>query len=390
MRKKIKQAFKKQSEYLLAIIVFGSVQLLALSPAVASLTLPEQRELFLETEQHITARRFAQARENMAQLRGYALYPYLEAAFLQQNLSLANEPHISEFLNDYSGTPVADSLRRNWLKFLAQKKDAERFLLYYQGSSNRKLQCQYLHFLWQNTENLAVVWPQVSNQWVSGQSQPKECDPVFAAWANAGMRTEQHVWNRIELAVANKKYGLANYLSRLLPEQSRYLAKLAQRAARNPAAIMRFNDYQNKDPREQQIILAALPRLIWQDIDEAKRAWLHYQQVYDFSVRDRLNMHERFGVTLAVRDEPGALYWFEQVPNGELTKQGLQWKLAVLLRMQRFDRVSMFINALPEEVQEKDQWLYWRARALLALNFTEEGQEELAKVAKNRSYYGYL
>ncbi|RUO43676.1 hypothetical protein CWE15_00290 [Aliidiomarina taiwanensis] len=390
MRKKIKQAFKNQCKILLALGVVGVLQLLASLPVAASLSLAEQRELFVQTEEHISARRFTEARENMAQLRGYALYPYLEAEFLQQNLSLANEPLISEFLNDYSGTPVADSLRTDWLRFLAQKNQAERFLLYYQGSRNGKLQCQYLHFLWQSTENLNVVWPQVSNQWVNGNSQPKECDPVFAAWANAGMRTEQHVWDRIKLALANKELGLVNYLTRLLPEQNRYLARLARRAANNSAAIMRFRDYQNNDPREQELILSALPRLIWQDIEKAEQAWVHYQQVYDFPDDVVHNMHERFGVTLSVRGDPEALYWLEQVPMTQLSKQGRQWMLAALLRTNRYDRVSMFINALPAEEQEKDQWRYWRARALLALNFTEEGQEELAEVAQNRSYYGFL
>lgn len=390
MRKKIKQAFKKQCSYLLTLCAVGSMHLFVSVPAEASFTLAEQRELFLQVEQHLADRRFGEARENMTQLRGYALYPYLEATFLQQNLSLANEPLISEFLNDYSGTPVADSLRTDWLKFLAQKNHAERFLLYYQGSSNGKLQCQYLNFLWKNSDNLAVVWPQVSNQWVSGKSQPKECDAVFAAWTNAGMRTEQHVWERIKLALENKEFGLANYLTRLLPEQSRYLARLARRVANNPAAIMRFRNYQNNDVRERELVLNALPRLIWQDIEQAEQAWVHYQQQYDLPENVIHRMHERFGVTLSVRGEPDALYWFEQVPIQQLTKQGRQWMLAALLRTNRFDRVSMFINALPAEEQNKDQWRYWRARALIALNFAEEGQEELAQVAQSRSYYGFL
>src|SRR5690554_4869747 len=120
MRNKIKQVFKKQAKpFLLLLILNGSVAtayattqpLLAESDvAPVALSVAEQRELFVQTEQHINSRKFTQARQNMAQLQGYALYPYLEAAFLQQNLSLANEALIGDFLAEYSDTPVASRL----------------------------------------------------------------------------------------------------------------------------------------------------------------------------------------------------------------------------------------------------------------------------------------
>src|SRR5690554_1467219 len=400
MRNKIKQAFKKQVKPLLLLLCVGGTFPFAFaapgpvapaSNALPSLlTVDEQRELFVQTEQQIKARRFTRARENMTQLQDYALYPYLEAAFIGQNLSLTNEPLISEFLNEFSDTPVADKLRTSWLHYLVEHNEEEKFLNYYQGSGNAQLQCRYLDYLWKKTDNLNALWPQVSNQWVSDRSQPATCDAVFNAWVEAGMRTEEVIWQRFMLAVNNGQQGLALYLTRLLPEESRYLAQLSRRSKANPTAIMRFQDFRNKDLREKDILLPSLHRLIWRDIDEAKCAWVHYQSVFTFNESEVNDMNERFGVTLSVRGEAGALAWLEKVPVAELSDSGRQWILAALLRERRYDRIAMLINALPNDEQEKDQWRYWRGRALIELNFLEDGEHELYETAKHRSYYGFL
>lgn len=400
MRNKIKQVFKKQARPLLFVLLLNG-NLIAASAALYSteaeestapsaLSVTEQRDLFMLTEQQINSRRFSQARQNMSQLQGYALYPYLEAAFLQQNLSLANEALIGDFLVEYTDTPVAEKLRTAWLEYLVEHNNSDKFLNYYQGSSNAQLQCRYLDYLWQHTDNLAALWPQVSNQWISEHSQPAACDRVFNAWVEAGMRTEEAVWQRLMLAVKAKQYSLAGYLTRLLPEEHRYLAVLGRRAQANPTTIMRFDDFANKHPREKEVVIAALHRLIWRDISNAKRAWAHYQTIFNFSSNEIHDMHERIGITLSVRGEEGALAWLEQVPAQLLSSTGQQWILASLLRHQRYDRIAMLINAMASEEQEKDQWRYWRGRALIELGFGPDGEQELQEVAQNRSYYGFL
>lgn len=409
MRNKIKQAFKKRrnmrtrlfsitcSSRLITNIVPLCLLVSASSVAVAqntqvppSMSVAEQRELFLETEEAIESRRFREAREGMQQLQNYPLYPYLEAEYLQQNLSYANESIIEEFLTSYESTPVDSQLRYVWLNFLAQNNDAERFLIYYQGSSSRRLQCTYLDYLWKTTSNEAALWPQVANQWVSAESQPRKCDPVFAAWENAGQRTETHIWNRLELALKAKEWSLSRYLIRELPEASRNVGELYRRVEVNPLTLMRFREFQNNDPREQDIVLSGIKRLIWRDTDKAQEAWEHYQTVFAFGPDTKWGIREQFGITLAVRNEEGALSWFDPIPASKLTESGQQWFLASSLRAKRFDRVVMFINSLPAEEQEKAKWQYWRGRALEELDFAEDSESVWQHLAQERNYYGFL
>ncbi|WP_113906716.1 transglycosylase SLT domain-containing protein [Aliidiomarina celeris] len=357
---------------------------------VQPLSIEAQRELFLSVEQQISQRRFNDARSQMQSLLGYPLYPYLEAEFLAQNLSYANEEVIAEFLNEYAGTPLDNSLRRQWLNFLIDQNDAERFLLYYQGSGNAGLQCRYLDYLWKTTDNLAALWPQVTNQWLSGESLPSTCDSVFNAWTEAGYRTEFVVWQRLLLATEARQYSLARYLTRLLPSDKRYLGELARRIQANPATVMQFELFPGQDEREQEIVLRALHRLVWRDIDQAKRAWQHYQQHFQYDQVTANDMHERIGITLAVRGEPNAREWLLDLPLATLSETGKQWALASVLKAGRWDQVVMLYNSLSSEEKEQGQWRYWRARALEQLRFDDESVQEFEHVAGSRSYYGFL
>ncbi|MCC5856102.1 MAG: transglycosylase SLT domain-containing protein [Idiomarina sp.] len=402
MRNEIKQAFKKSqrnyssrpwSAFTTAIFITALLLTLGHTPSIQAGTKTEQaaqRALFERVERQINNRRFEQARSGMAELRNYPLYPYLELAYLRQNLSIANEGLIAEFLDEFEGTPLDSQLRTPWLRFLAQRNDAERFLLYYQGSANNELQCRYLNFMWQTTDNLSAFWPQVTNQWLSGRSQPNQCDSVFEAWAAAGYRTEEVIWERLKLAVDARQAALVRYLTRLLPESSRYLAEHYRRLHANPAHVMRFDEFTNQDPREQEMVLEALQRFVWRDIDSAILAWEHYQSVFEFSADVKADVHERLGITKALRGEPTAIAWLEQVPVHQLSDTGQQWLLAALLRQRRFDRIVMVTNSLPSDERNKAQWRYWRARALGELSFHEESEALMREVAEQRNYYGFL
>lgn len=389
MTRKVKQplgCINKVRLYLICLVFSLGIQL----AESAEIETEKQRNHFLHVEKLIKSKQFTRAKTEMGQLRNYALYPYLEALFIQQNLSLANESVIEEFLSEYNQQPVTLSLRRSWLKYLARNQERALYLKYYQGSTEAELQCKYLQFMWETTDNLDALWPQVRKQWVQGRSQPKSCDSVFQAWIDAGHRTEQHVWERIKLAVEAKQTGLTLYLIRLLPEEAKYLGHLLRRISANPMVLMQFDQLRNQDSRELEILVPGLKRLIWRDTKQAIRAIAHYEQAFGFSTELKNDLYQSVGITLAVRNEPKALDWFDKVPVNQLTDTGKHWLLATLLRAESYDRVVMLSNALDKSVGDKEQWLYWRGRSLVELGFIKEGKALLRQVATHRSYYGFL
>lgn len=51
--------------------------------------------------------------------KGYPLYPYLAFRRLARNLNSADPEDVNRFLADHTDMPLADRLRRSWLKRLA-------------------------------------------------------------------------------------------------------------------------------------------------------------------------------------------------------------------------------------------------------------------------------
>ena len=72
------------------------------------------------------------AAEDSERLRGYVLYPYLQAARLLTRLEdPAAAAEIEAFLATHGSAPVARSLRRGWLMSLARREAWEPYLAAY-------------------------------------------------------------------------------------------------------------------------------------------------------------------------------------------------------------------------------------------------------------------
>lgn len=360
----------------------------------------DQRDMFLQAERLIERRQFTQAREKMLQLSDYPLLPYLEVALLEQNFSLANEPVVLEFFNEFTGTPAERQLRTAWLQYLVRRNDGERFLRDYRWQNSTHLQCFYLREKYRALQReirdgasdgiLEPFWNEVSDQWRHGRSLPSACDPVFAAWANAGQRTDQIVWERILLALNERQQGLARYLTRFMDDETRYLADLMRRVHATPNTIRRFQEFPGKDEREREIVLYGLNRIRWTNHNTLVEVWEHFRDRYAFTPAERGQMESDIAVTLALRGDPRAKQWFEGIDPADMSDTARQWYLAAHLNTRNFQAIARFTDRLPPDVASRAQWQYWAARAKAELGHIERALELMEQAAQQRNYYGFL
>lgn len=367
--------------------------------------LSDQRELYARIHTLIQRNQFSEAQRLLPSLTGYPLFPYLEGALLESNIRYANEAVILEFLAEHGNIPVARSLRTEWLQFLRRNNDDERYLRDYQPQTALSLQCHYLRAQyrtrqdWQGDDE-TNFFNAVTRFWLQGESLPSACDALFRIWADAGYRTPTVVWQRAELALAAGQTSLFRFLNRMLDQDAQQLLDIQRRLRTNPNTVVRFNDIQqarrytapdhDTDELLMGWIISAIGRLRWNDIDAAIGAWERYQQVFSFTAEQQLRVNADLAVTLALRGEPSALAWFAKVPIAEMSPAVLQWHLASLLRLERFDLIAEFISAMPEVTQQQPQWLYWHGRALAQLGYLEDATELYVQAAQTRSYYGFL
>lgn len=79
-----------------------------------------------------------------AQLAGYPLYPYLEAAALEHDLRQLDRARVEDYLRRYPDAIPAADLRRDFLLELARRQDWDGFLALYRPGLGDALACHAL------------------------------------------------------------------------------------------------------------------------------------------------------------------------------------------------------------------------------------------------------
>ena len=375
---------------LLAIIVYG-YGLGAFASEPLNLIVDKiQQQRFIKAEKIIDKNTSAEYTSLYNHLHYYPLQPYLDQQRLLKNLDLSNASEISAFLLKYKGTPLDWPLRKRWLKYLAEKQQTSLFLAAFRPTANAELSCQHLSFRLTSGLPERTVFPQVTKLWQVGKSQNKACDPLFERWQEAGYRTNDVVWKRITLAADGGKHTLIPYLTKLLPQEQQYLAKLWHKVRRDPSLVAKLKYFPNKSVRETQILAYGLKRLIWRQPDNAIRSYIKAQEKFTFTPRQQKQINEKFALALSAKNHQQAQVWLNKLEFSSLNKNMLQWRLSQALKEKNWQRLIVDLKLLPSKHKGDLKWKYWHARALIATGAAERGQYLLQQLANERHYYGFL
>lgn len=362
---------------------------LHLPAAVHAATSEAQRPLFLAAEQALKRDRMAEFRRLRGQLQDYPLYPYLDYEALKKRLSRASVAEVDNFLLNYAETPLAARLRGTWLDRLAKEKRWAAYLNAYKPGRNISRRCHQLHALIA-TGKSAEAMPLVGDIWLYGKSRPSACDPVFDAWAKAGLRTPEMSWKRIEKAMEAGQWRLAEYLARQLSNTDRVWVKRWVRLYRNPRHADDIDRYKAKHPYREAMLSHAVRRLARWDGAEALQLWKKIQPRYPFS-DDQIRRTEHYLVRNLVREPAPEAYEFVRgvrVGPDDLLVHAARIRAALL--REDWPRVAEWISALPEAERKEERWSYWLARALEGNNDLDAADALYRRVAEERSYYGFL
>jgi len=363
--------------------------LLALPNAYGSDSLSTQRTNFIAAEKFLSQGKLSRYRKLKASLETYPLYPYLEYKELRRRLHKQKKNRIQRFLTQYADTPLAKRLRRTWLDHLAKRGRWQTYLEFYKPTKNVKRQCRYLHALY-NSGKKEEALDQVAALWLYKKSQPKACNPIFKAWQNAGMQTEQLTWQRIQLAMAARQTSLVKYLRQFLPAEEQKWVDRWLRVHRKPQVILSSKTFAKEHTYRNAILMHGIKRLARKDGTAALHAWKLLQKRYTFSDEQRPEVERSLAYALLRDKHPESLIFLTQIepaPDDEALREA---RIRAALDAHNWSTALVWLNALPEEQRTSEGWMYWRARTLEELGRTEEAKQIFRKVARERSYYGFL
>ncbi|MGL5177289.1 MAG: transglycosylase SLT domain-containing protein, partial [Aeromonas veronii] len=157
--------------------------------------------------------RFQQIR---ARLTHYPLLPYLDYYQLAFRPGAADYNDVTRFIRQHGDTPQSNRLERSYLTYLAQSQQWSQFLRFYPAKpSSTDLLCMHYQALYYTGKPKEALQG-AGKIWMSGQSRPDACSPLFQLWQASGQRTQEKIWQRMTLAFEAENPNLIRHLGATL------------------------------------------------------------------------------------------------------------------------------------------------------------------------------
>ncbi|MDD1622328.1 MAG: lytic murein transglycosylase, partial [Methylococcaceae bacterium] len=353
--------------------------------AASEQSLAEMRKVFLQAEQYIAQGRDSDYFALSNTLKSYPLYPYLQYQWLKNHLD--DDIAMEAFLREQAQSRYASLLQRKWLLQLGKKQQWPTFITHYRKTKDVELQCYFALAQYQNHLPQAAL-DTARQLWLSGQSQPANCDAVFAILKTSPDFNADLIWQRFEMALTENNAGLATQLAPLFPEPERAIAETWLKLHHRPEFVKDSADWKRGYPQAGKLFAHAIVR--WLDIDprEALKIWDLEKQAYAIPADIAADTEKRLALALAFRRDPGAYARLSQLAVRDNATR--EWRVRAALSQQNWRDVSAALADLNEEEKRQDKWQYWLARAQAASGQQEQADNIFRSLAKNRSFYGFL
>lgn len=362
-------------------------------PAVPEANLTYQRELYMLANAALERGEQAEYQSLLPPLADYALLPYLEYRDLLPRLPLLPQPEVEQFLARHAGSYLAGRLERQWLETLAQQHLwAEMLRFYNPRNTNVELNCQALWARLVSGDSSALS--DVAPLWNVPRSQPEACDPVFAAWIEAGLLTPDLAWQRFSGALRANQLALARFIAREhLPQREKVLADTFLAVVDNPGLLRDSARFISGEAELREIVLHGLQRLAQVDAPLAMELTSVYADAHAFTEAEQLQARRYAAMRMLTQGNVNEAETLLMTNPALISDALAEWILRDGLKQQDWARIETWLTLLPDTARASERWQYWQARALHQQGDAAAVTQAHAiyqSLAQTRSFYGFL
>lgn len=405
----------------------NSPRLFEAAPVLLSVANPSP----LNSDKDVVAARAAFDRRDLAALdaarvaiskSGHPLSAYVDYWWLSANLSRQNAGapagffavgranEISAFLNANQETPLADPLRRDWLKVLGALDAWDQFEPEFAklNTEDSEVVCHQWRYLLtrkpQNElakENIAQAKSQIKAAWLAGKNSSENCYAAFQSAFDSAAITNENVWSRVRRAFEANQPNDARRSAAFATTSGQFSAALDRAvasASADPAKYLSAQQVNSKSPPSVEVFLFAITRLARSDA--ARAAALLQQNSKTLDAADQAYAWAQIGQYGAMQHDANALAWFHlssasaaPATSGtpfELNDMQAGWKARAALRAGNWDALSVAIDAMSVGERRDSAWRYWQARAYAQAGNLDAAKPIRALLARENSFYGVL
>lgn len=362
--------------------------LLLLTLAAQADSLEEQRKQYRKAREALSAGNITLFKKITASIQDYPLYPYLLYNYLRPRLWQAKGKEVGAFLKYFGDLPMAEDVRATWLKILAQRGRWQDFMDFYAPQDDETLRCYHLQARIK-THNEAYLLEDARTLWLAGKSQPPQCDPAFEKLAASDFMTDELVWQRIKLAMANGETSLAKYLSRRLNKTDQEWTDRWIAVHHNPARWTGNPKFEDT-PIAREILVHGIKRLARIDTSAAVNHWESWNGDYSFTPDENNEINKTLAAWAVINKHKRAKELMDNIDNSLIDEKMFHWRLRNALENNDWSSLVKWTEGTPPDETIRLRWLYWRARALELNGRMPDAEEIYRTISGERDYYGFL
>ncbi|MFM5085414.1 transglycosylase SLT domain-containing protein [Aeromonas media] len=330
--------------------------------------------------------RFQQIR---ARLNHYPLLPYLDYYQLAFRPGAADYNDVTRFIRQHGDTPQSNRLERAYLTYLAQSQQWSQFLRFYPAKPNSTdLLCMHYQARYY-TGHKSEALQEAGKLWLSGQSRPDACDPLFQLWQQAGLRTQEKIWQRMNLAFEAQNPNLIRHLGAQLGGSLKSYGDQMIALFEQPARVMN-PVYFTTAPQSRQLLSLGLARYANEQPEPALRQLGEMKRRFGLNQAEVARVERAAARRLLLDRSTAQRSWLDatlvRMKDAELVE--LRARLAIW--EQDWRGLEGWVKRMPMALQKEDRWRYWLARSLEVQGRQKPARELYLETANLRGFYGFM
>lgn len=362
--------------------------LVVISGAAKADSLDAQRQRYMQIKQAWDNNQMDVVNQLMPTLKDYPLYPYLEYRQLTQDLSLVTPQQISSFVQTHPTLPPARSLPSRFVNELANRQDWAGLLSFSpQPPKPVAARCNYYYAKWSTGDQQAAL-AAAKDIWLTGTSLPNACDKLFSLWQQGGNQTALVTLQRIGLAMKQGNSNLVSFLAKQLPDDYQTMRDALLKLQSDSNSIESFARSVGPTDFTRNAVTIAFAHIAREDVENARSMLPILARLQKMNDSDRLELEE-------------AVAW--QLMGSNATPEQAKWRDSVILRSHSTSLVerrirmalaagdrqglSQWIDRLPVDAQQEDEWRYWEASVLIDQGKRTQGETILRTLMQGRGFY---
>lgn len=357
-----------------------------LAPAFAQTM---EQSLYRQAHEAVRANDQVKFSQLRARLIHYPLLPYLDYYQLAFRPGAADYNDVTRFIRQHGDTPQSNRLERSYLTYLAQSQQWSQFLRFYPAKpSSTDLLCQHYQARYY-TGHKSEALQEAGKLWLSGQSRPDACDPLFQLWQQAGLRTQEKIWERMNLAFEAQNPNLIRHLGAQLGSGMKGYGDQMIALYDQPVRAMNPANF-TAAPPSRHLLSLGLARYANQEPDAVLRQLGEMTRRFGLNHAEVNRVEKAAARRLLLDRSSDQRAWLDtalvRLKDPELVE--LRARLAIW--EQDWRGLEGWVKRMPMGLQKEDRWRYWMARSLEKQGRQKPARDLYLETANLRGFYGFM